>query len=204
MVSQYAGAVPSRTRQMIPIVCFVGRSNSGKTTLLTRVVRELKSRGYRVAVIKHSHHDFDIDLPGKDTWRFAQAGSDVVAISSPNKIAIIERVDTELPLEQIERLMAGKVDIVLAEGYKNGNTVKIRVLGAEDNGNNLCRQAETLATISAHLSPAGVPQFDDDDVARIVNLLIEQIDDKLSCKLGDVSPAADLLEAVRELITAER
>jgi molybdopterin-guanine dinucleotide biosynthesis protein B len=189
---------------MIPIVCFVGRSNSGKTTLLTWVVRELKLRGYRVAVIKHSHHDFDIDQPGKDTWRLAQAGSDVVAISSPNKIAIIERVDTELPLEQIERLMAGKVDIVLAEGYKNGNTAKIRVLGAEQDKNDICHEEETLATISAHLSPAGVPQFDDHDVARIVNLLIEQIDDKLSCKFGDVSPAADLLEAARELITAKR
>ncbi len=189
---------------MIPLVCFVGRSNSRKTTLLTRVVRGLKSRGYRVAAIKHSHHDFDIDQPGKDTWRLAQAGSDVVAISSPNRIAIIERVDTELPLEQIERLMAGKADIVLAEGYKNGNTAKIRVLGTEDDGDNLCRQAETLATISAHLSPAGVPQFDDHDVALIVNLLIEQIDDKLSCKFGDVSPAADLLNAARELITAER
>lgn len=204
MVSQYAGTVPSRTRQMIPIVCFVGRSNSGKTTLLTRVVRELKSRGYRVAVIKHSHHDFDIDLPGKDTWRFARAGSDVVAISSPNKIAIIERVDTELPLEQIERLMAGKVDIVLAEGYKNGNTAKIRVLGAEQDKNDICHEEETLATISAHLSPAGMPQFDDHDVAGIVNLLIEPIDDKLSCKFGDVSPADDLLNAARELMTVGR
>lgn len=160
---------------MIPVVSFIGKSNSGKTTLLTRVVRELKSRGYRVAAIKHSHHDFDIDQPGKDTWRLAQAGSDVVAISSPNRVAFIERVDTELTLEQIEGLMAGKVDIVLAEGYKNGNTAKILVLGTEHDQDNPCRQEEALATISAHLSSAGVPQFDDNDVARIVNLVVEQM-----------------------------
>ena len=204
MVSRQAAALLKRTKRMVPVVSFVGSSGSGKTTLLERVVRELKAKGYRVAVIKHSHHDFDIDQPGKDTWRFAQAGSDVVAISSPNKIAIIERVDTELPLEQIERLMAGKVDIVLAEGYKNGNTAKIRVLGAEQDKNDICHEEETLDTISAHLSPAGMPQFDDHDVARIVNLLIEPIDDKLSCKLRDVSPADDLLNAARELMTVGR
>jgi len=65
-----------------PIVSFVGNSGAGKTTLLEKVVRELKGRGYKVAVIKHSHHDFQIDQEGKDSWRFAQAGSDCVVISS--------------------------------------------------------------------------------------------------------------------------
>ncbi len=59
---------------MIPIVSFVGKSNSDKTTLLEKVVRELKLRGYRVAVIKHTHHELDIDQSGKDSWRLAQAG----------------------------------------------------------------------------------------------------------------------------------
>lgn len=119
------------TDRMIPVVSFVGRSNSGKTTLLEKVVKELKSKGYRVAFIKHSHHDFNIDQPGKDTWRLAQAGSDVVAISTPNKVAVIEHVDMELTLAQTAALFQAKVDIVLAEGYKNGNTAKILVIGAQ-------------------------------------------------------------------------
>lgn len=73
---------------IIPIICVVGRSKSGKTTLLEKLIPELKRRGYRVATIKHhSHPGFEIDVPGKDTWRHAQAGSDHVIISAPDKVA---------------------------------------------------------------------------------------------------------------------
>ena len=165
-----------KERVLIPIVSFVGKSNSGKTTLLEKVVRELKSAGYRVAIIKHSHHDFDIDQPGKDTWRLAQAGSDVVAISAPSKVALIERVDTELTLTQIAALFAGRVDIVLTEGYKNGNTAQILVLADEQDEGQRYRREEPLATVSASMSSLGMPQFDNYDVANVVNLLIAQID----------------------------
>jgi formylmethanofuran dehydrogenase subunit E len=173
---------------LIPIVSFIGKSNSGKTTLLEKVVRELKSAGYRVALIKHSHHDFDIDQPGKDTWRLAQAGSDVVAISSPNKVALIERVDTELTLTQIEALFGGRVDIVLTEGYKNSPTPQIVVLAAEQGGEQLYRQEEPLATVPASRSSRGVPQFDNYDVANVVDLLIAQIGNGSGEKPGSSSP----------------
>lgn len=65
------------------VVCFVGHSGSGKATFLEKVVRELKGRGYRIAVIKHTPHGFDMDRPGKDSVRFATAGADAVAVSSP-------------------------------------------------------------------------------------------------------------------------
>ncbi len=65
-------------KQMIPAVHFVGKSGTGKTTLIETVVQKLKERGYRVAVIKHAHHGFEMDKPGKDSWRFGQAGSDMV------------------------------------------------------------------------------------------------------------------------------
>lgn len=179
---------------MIPIVSFVGNSGSGKTTLLEGVVRELKRRGYRVAVVKHAPHGFDIDQPGKDSWRLAQAGSDIVTISSPSKMAFIARVDTELTLIELETLFREKVDIVLTEGYKNSNTAKILVLGTEQDQEQLCHGEETLAAVSAHLSLLGVPSFDYDDVASIVNLLIEQIGENSPRKLSrDVSRAADLI-----------
>ncbi len=188
------GVYPERRdEQAIPIVSFVGRSNSGKTTLLEKVIRELKSRGYRVAVIKHSPHGFDMDRPGKDTCRLAQAGSDIVAVSSTGKVALIERVETESTLAQIEALIGNKADIVLTEGYKNSNTAKILVLGTEQEREQLCHNGETLATISAHLSLPGVPQFDDDDVVTIVNLLVERIGKNALCKSGDVSTISDLI-----------
>ncbi len=114
---------------MIPVISFVGYSKSGKTTLLEKVVPELKSRGYKVAFIKHTHHDsFDIDLPGKDTWRLSQAGSDMIVISSPEKLAIIEKLSEELYLKHIvDEYIADKVDVVLTEGYKQADTIKVEV-----------------------------------------------------------------------------
>ena len=82
---------------MSPIVSVVGRSNSGKTTLVVKLLRELKQRGYRVATIKHSDHDFEIDRPGKDTWGHYEAGADIVVISTPAKMAMIERLDAKFP-----------------------------------------------------------------------------------------------------------
>ena len=101
MVSQNVSAILSRTKQMIPIVSFVGNYGSGKTTFLEKVVRELKQLDYRVAVAKHAPHGFDIVHPGKDSWRFAQAGSNVVVLSSPESISLVERVGAELILSQI-------------------------------------------------------------------------------------------------------
>jgi molybdopterin-guanine dinucleotide biosynthesis protein B len=182
-----------REREVVPIVSFVGRSHSGKTTLLERVVRELKAKGYRVAVIKHSHHDIDIDRPGKDTWRLAQAGSDVVAISAPNTVALIERVQADVDLSQIEALIANSVDIVLTEGYKNGSTAKIVVRGANEDQEALCCDEKNLATVSAQPSSSGGVQFDDDDVASIVNLVVEQINDSSAGRFGDACKKADFI-----------
>ena len=175
---------------MVPIVSFVGKSNSGKTTLLEKVVRELKVKGYRVAVIKHSHHDFDIDIPGKDTWRLAEAGSDIVAISSPRKLAFIEHVDTEASLSRIETVIGSKVDIVLLEGYKNGNAAKILVVGTEHDQEQACHEGEILATVSPHWSELGVPEFHDDDIGNVVDLLIGQLGENSPHKSRDVSTVA--------------
>ncbi|MFQ6122717.1 MAG: molybdopterin-guanine dinucleotide biosynthesis protein B [Dehalococcoidales bacterium] len=162
---------------MIPTIAFVGRSKSGKTTLLEQMVRGLKLRGYRVAVIKHSHHHFEVDHPGKDTWRLAQAGSDVVAISSPDRMALVEHVDSELPLGEIASHLSNKVDIILAEGYKNGKTPKILVRDSRQGDGHLCLGEDLLTTISAQPCSKGVPQFAEEDVAGILNLIVARIGD---------------------------
>lgn len=111
---------------MIPVVSIVGYSNSGKTTVLTQVVRELKSRGYRAAVIKHDVHGFSLDSPGKDTWKHAEAGADIVCISSPNRFAYIENRQSEISLaDLISRIDA--VDIIFTEGYKREDKAKVEV-----------------------------------------------------------------------------
>ena len=78
---------------MIPIVSIVGKSNSGKTTLIEKLIAELTRRGWRVATIKHNRHGFEIDHEGKDSWRHKQAGAVATVVASPRRIAVIE--DTE-------------------------------------------------------------------------------------------------------------
>ncbi len=142
--------------------------------LLERVIRELKSRSCRVAVIKHSHHDFQMDRPGKDSWRFAQAGSDAVVLSSPNRIAMVQQVDEELSVSHIAAWFVDKVDIVLTEGYKKGAAVKILVAGPGTASFPL--PDEPLMTVTPHLSSAGELEFADRDVNNVVSRLARLVD----------------------------
>ncbi len=111
---------------MIPVISFVGRSDCGKTTYLEKLIRELKNRNYKVAILKHDVHGFEMDRPGKDTWRHAQAGADVVCISSPQKMAMIKKVDQELTLKEAVQYIDG-VDIIFTEGYKREAETRIEV-----------------------------------------------------------------------------
>jgi molybdopterin-guanine dinucleotide biosynthesis protein MobB len=112
---------------MPPIVSIVGKSESGKTTLLEKLITELKSRGYRVATVKHAHQESSFDEPGKDSWRHAQAGSEATVISTPDKLVLIKPISDEASLEQIAYLLGEDYDIILAEGFSQGNTPKIEV-----------------------------------------------------------------------------
>lgn len=160
---------------MIPIVSFVGKSNIGKTTFLEKVVAELKLRGYRVATIKHDTHGFDIDKPGKDTWRMAEAGSDAVVISSPNKMALIARTERDLTPDELAANLVSGVDIILTEGYKRGDKPKIEISRRERGTDLLCSEEELLAIAADQPFPHRVPQFALDDASGVVDLLVEKI-----------------------------
>ena len=86
-------------QQRIPIISIVGWHNVGKTTFVAQLITELKRRGLRIATIKHTRGDFQLDREGTDTWRYAQAGSDVVAISGQGRFALLEQGQGELPLD---------------------------------------------------------------------------------------------------------
>ncbi|HWR08667.1 molybdopterin-guanine dinucleotide biosynthesis protein B [Sporomusa sp.] len=155
---------------MIPIISVVGRSNSGKTTYLVKLIAELKRRGHKVAVIKHHHNDFEIDLPGKDTWRHAQAGADTVCLVSPYKVAMIKKTDQELSLDQVAGSI-DNVDIIITEGYKQENKPKIEVYRHAAGNEPLGVKPELLAVVSDTLLYSEVPHFQLDDPSAMAALL---------------------------------
>ena len=154
----------------VPVVSVVGRGNVGKTTFLEKLIRELKRRGYRVAVIKHYEHDFDIDQPGKDSWRLARAGSDVAVIAAPQKMATVRRLQTELMLDEVIRTLP-PVDIVLTEGYKQANKPKIEVVRQAVTRELLFAPPGLIAVVTDLSLATAVPQFDLDDAAGVADLL---------------------------------
>jgi molybdopterin-guanine dinucleotide biosynthesis protein MobB len=154
---------------MIPVISVVGCSNSGKTTLLVKIISELKKRGYRAAVIKHHHSDFEIDLPGKDTWRHAQAGADTVVLASPGKVAQIERTEHELGLDEIISRITG-VDLIITEGYKSEHKPKIEVFRSEVHEKLISPLNELLA-VASDIDFPDIPTFGLDDAIGIVEFL---------------------------------
>lgn len=139
-----------RQRKPAPIVSVVGKTNNGKTTLLERLIPELKRRGYTVAAIKHDAHEFEIDHEGKDTYRLAQAGADAVIISSPARLAAIARVPREQSLDDIAGWLVTPVDIILTEGYKRQNKPKIEVTRT---GELLCGMDDRLMAVVNNIAP---------------------------------------------------
>ncbi|WP_423055316.1 molybdopterin-guanine dinucleotide biosynthesis protein B [Zhaonella formicivorans] len=155
---------------MIPIVSVVGRSNSGKTTYLEKLLKEIKKRGYRVATIKHHCHDFEIDQPGKDTWRHAEAGADVTVISSPHKMALIEKVEKEKNLDEIAELIQN-VDLIITEGYKKGNKPKIEILRKAVSDDLVCPPEELMAVVTDVDLNLDIPCFSLEDAVGLANFL---------------------------------
>lgn len=158
-----------------PVVSVVGKSNTGKTTLLCKIIPELKERGINVATIKHDVHGFDIDKPGKDTWKHGKAGSSTVVISSPTKIAMIEELEKEKSLDEIvERIE--NADIILTEGFKRENKPKIEVVRTELSSEPLCSEEEAIAIAcdDINFSYGSVPVYHWDDSKGLVDLLEEK------------------------------
>jgi molybdopterin-guanine dinucleotide biosynthesis protein B len=157
----------------IPVVVLVGTSGTGKTTFLEKLIKELKKRKVQVGTVKHDVHGFDIDKPGKDTWRHAQAGADVVAISSPTTFAQIRHVEQEVSLDQITRMITG-VNIILVEGYKRSANPKIEIHRMAHSSELLSAPEELLAVVSDADWNVGVPVYDLEDASGVANMLIQK------------------------------
>ena len=155
---------------MPPIVSVIGKSKSGKTTLIEKLVQELKSRGYRMATIKHIPRGVSFDEPGKDSWRHIQAGSDATAVSSPDKIVIIKPVAYDSGIDEIARLLGDDYDIILAEGFKQGNAPKIEV--HHKNAGPVLRDINKLiAIVTDEPLETKARQFSFEDINGLADLL---------------------------------
>jgi len=154
-----------------PIVTFIGRSNSGKTTLLTRVIPCLKERGFRVASIKHSHHNVDIDKKGKDSWKHRDAGSETVILLSGKTMSCIREYDKEPVVEEVLRDYMHDTDIVLAEGFKDSHLPKIWVFRSENSGSMIRKDDSLIAVVSDRETDIGVPWFDINDVVSVADFI---------------------------------
>jgi len=154
-------------------------SNSGKTTLIEKLVLQLKAKGLRVAVVKHSSAGFDLDKPGKDSWRFQQAGADAVVLVSPERMAIIKTLEREPTPEEIERLALG-ADIIIHEGFKKTAKNKIEVFRHGISGERpICLDGSGfIALVSDKPFALPIPRFDINDVEGITSFLLSHPEDQ--------------------------
>ena len=167
MVVRYEGE-----KHLIPIVSIVGRSNTGKTTLIEKLIPELRRRGYRVATIKHNIHGFDIDHEGKDSWRHKKAGARLTVVASPHSVAVIEDVDGDFELAELRDRYIRDVDVILSEGFKRNPHPKIEVVRSEMKHDPLSsREDNLMAIVSDEPVDRDVPCLDIDDIRGIADLI---------------------------------
>ncbi|MBI5208492.1 MAG: molybdopterin-guanine dinucleotide biosynthesis protein B [Elusimicrobia bacterium] len=156
-----------------PVVSLVGKSNSGKTTLMEKLLPEFVRRGYKVGTIKHhSHAGFDIDVEGKDSWRHKKAGARQVIIAAPDKIALVRDADREASVGELAAEFGRGLDLILTEGYKREVFPKIEVFRKGVHESLLCGPGDGLIALATDADvDAGVPRFGLDDARGIVDLV---------------------------------
>jgi molybdopterin-guanine dinucleotide biosynthesis protein B/molybdopterin-guanine dinucleotide biosynthesis protein len=155
------------------------QSAKGKTTLLEKVIAELKQRGYRVGVIKHDAHQFEIDHPGKDSHRLTQAGADTMLISSPEKLAVVKKHAEPPPIDELITTYFSDVDLILTEGFKKSGLPKIEVHRAERSPTLICRGEQHDPTLIAVASDEplelDVPLLDLNNPVQVADFVEQNI-----------------------------
>ena len=136
----------------IPVVCIVGKNKSMKLMIMQELIFELKARGLRVGALKyHKHGDFDIDIEGKDTWKYAKAGADTVAITSSVKFAVIKKASGEPDVDDLIEKYFADCNIVLADGFTLSDKPRIIVTDCEKDIEVFKRGCEVVAVIDKNV-----------------------------------------------------
>lgn len=164
----------------VPILGFAARSGTGKTTLLTQLIPILTKKGLRVALVKYSHHDFDIDRPGKDSYRLREAGATPVLLTSPHRRALITEFEPEHQVslnEEIQQLPLDQIDLILVEGFKHVSFPKIELHRANLGHPLLHLEDNSILAIATDCAlDTSLPQLDlnqPDEVALFIQNYLE-------------------------------
>lgn len=155
-----------------PVISIIGRSGSGKTTLIEKLIAHFTREGRRVAVIKHMKHDFQVDHPGKDTHRYRQAGAHAAAITNDRELAVMMSIAGARDPSDIAREYFGDCDLVIVEGYKEGGTMKIEVVGDSPEGPLFASgEAGVAAVVTDRVVSTGLPRFGRDDAGAVAGFI---------------------------------
>lgn len=186
---------------MIPIISIVGKKNSGKTTLLERLIPALGRRGFRVGTLKHHHcGSFEADTPGKDSWRHAKAGAVLSGIVASGKIGLFLELQSPMRPEEIVRLFADRVDVVLTEGFAQAGFPKIEIIRQANGNSPLSMEADQLlALVTDGEWDLDVPRFGLDEIERLADFLACEI--RRKSHLFHPTSAPDLSEIAESLTT---
>jgi len=168
--------------KMLPIVSIVGKSQSGKTVLMEQLITEFKRRGYKVAALKHSRGGMEIDHPGKDSWKFAQAGSDAVCISSPDKLTFIKNLNHDLNIEEIMSIVGSEFDLILAEGFRKSKIPKIEVHRKKLGDDLLCSPEELSAIVTDGPLDTDIAQLPWGDTVAVADFIEKNFLRAVSCQ----------------------
>ena len=160
-----------------PLFGVAGWKNSGKTTLMARLIGELTRRGYRVSVVKHAHETFEIDHPGRDSFELREAGARQVALSSPKRFALMRELGAAPEMSFAEVLAhAGPCDLVLVEGFKRESfpKIEIRKQGAASREplHGEFPQVVAIASDRPETERDDLPVFHLDDIAAIADFVV--------------------------------
>ena len=158
------------------VISIVGHSGSGKTTLIEKLIYEFRQRGLRVATIKHAHHKVELDSPGKDSWRYTQAGASMSMLVTSDGVQLIASEITQHGLESLVNRFMGEVDLVLAEGFSHESGAKIEVLRRECSSVPRCRIEDGLVAIVTDMDGVypQIPHFALDDIDSVARFLLDR------------------------------
>jgi molybdopterin-guanine dinucleotide biosynthesis protein B len=163
----------------VPVMGFAAYSGTGKTTLLKQLIPVLRQRGLRVGMIKHAHHGFDIDTPGKDSYELRKAGSSQTLVASSRRFAlIVEREDERRPRldELIGRLDATQLDIILVEGFRHVPFPKIELHRPSQGKPLLFLEDDSIIAIASDAPlavPPGIDMLDLNDISGIADFVTQ-------------------------------
>jgi len=158
------------------VISIVGHSGSGKTTLVEKLVRDLSGRGMKVATIKHAHHKVELDTPGKDSYRYKEAGAVMSMLLTRDALQLVADANVEREPEQLARRFMGEADLVLAEGFSHASGAKIEVLRRTCEKPPRCTIEDGLIAIVTDMDEVypQLPHFALEDIAGITQFLLEQ------------------------------